>query len=84
MSLTSQLDRYLSVRRSLGYDLAHQRAHPPPLHPVRRPRRCCSHRHGAVPALARHAGRGLRLDPSGEAQRRAPVRAVAEQLRSGA
>ncbi len=37
MSLTSQLDRYLSVRRSLGYDLAHQRAHLTSLHPVRRP-----------------------------------------------
>ena len=84
MSLTSQLDRYLSVRRSLGYDLAHQRAHPPPLHPVRRPRkrRCISTRRcscAGMPRWPTHA-----IDASGAAQRRAPVRAVAEQLRSGA
>ncbi len=81
MSLTIELNRYLSVRRSLGCDLGTAERI------LRRFTRFADREDAvcidtAVPALARHAGRGLLLDPRGKAHCCAPVRTVAEQLRS--
>ena len=47
-----ELDRYLTIRRSLGYDLAHGRTDSAPLRRLRRGRAGTEYHHTALPALA--------------------------------
>ena len=82
MSLTPQLDRYLSVRRSLGYDLRTDErmlrrfARFADHEVLRTSTRRCS-------CAGRRACRCGHIDAIGPARQGAPVRAVAEQHRSG-
>ena len=83
MSITLQLDRYLSVRRSLGYDLrTGERI-------LRRFARFAD-QEGASHSIRRCSCAGMRACPSrhvdaiGPARHGPAVRAVAERLRSGA
>ena len=46
------LDRYLTIRRSLGYDLEHGRTDPAPIHRLRGTGARRVHQHRALPAMA--------------------------------
>ena len=70
MSLTPQLDRYLSVRRSLGYDLRTDERLLRRFARFADQEACSAHRHGAVPALGGEPARCGHIDAIGQAQRR--------------
>jgi hypothetical protein len=79
MSIAPQLDRYLSVRRSLGYDLRTDERVLRRFARFADQGRCCAHRHGAVPALGREPARCGHIDAIGPARQGAAVRTVAVQ-----